>query len=236
MEKIKAVGYIRVSTIEQVNEGISLDAQRASIKNYCQFKNYELDFIYEDPGVSTKYPLEQRAGGSRLLESLQRKQATHIIACKLDRLFRDTIECLETIKSWDKKQITLHLIDMGGQTLDTKSAMGRFFITLLASVAEFERNQIRDRVKFTLAHKKSQGKRISGELPYGFTLDTDGETLIEDTQEQDNINFMLSLRESKMSLRKITAALNKSDRLPRGKKWHLTSIAEIIKREHGRNR
>ena len=67
------------------------------------------------------------------------------MACKLDRLFRDAADCLNVTKHWDKRNIALHLIDVGGQTIDTSSSMGRFFLTMMAGVAEMERNLIRDR-------------------------------------------------------------------------------------------
>lgn len=228
---MKAYGYIRVSTEEQAVEGISLDAQRSTIERYCMFKNYSLSDIYEDAGVSTRYPLSQRGGGSRLLTALRFTKQAHIITCKLDRLFRDTIECLETVKQWDKQGATLHLIDMGGQTMDTQSAMGKFFITMMAGVAELERNQIRDRVKFALQHKKRQGKRTSGQLPYGYRLDEDGETLLPHDEERGNLAFIHEMREEGLSLRKIVDRLNKSPRRPRGKQWYLTTVAKLLRRE-----
>ena len=73
------------------------------------------------------------------------KKVGHIVALKLDRLFRDAADALHQSRAWDKAEIALHLVDMGGQSLNTASAMGRFFLNMMAGVAELERNLIAER-------------------------------------------------------------------------------------------
>ena len=69
---------------------------------------------------------------------------TAVVAAKLDRLFRDAADCLNMSRRWDDAEVGLHLIDMG---IDTRSAMGRAFLTMAAGFAELERNLIGERTK-----------------------------------------------------------------------------------------
>ncbi len=156
---MKAVGYVRVSTLDQAREGVSLDAQESRIRAYCTMAGLELVAIVREEGVSASLPLEQRPGSQAVLAALE-TGARHVVALKLDRLFRDTVDCLTTVKSWDAAGISLHLVDMGGQTLNTGSAMGRMFLTMTAAFAELERNLISERTKTALAHKKAQGVKL----------------------------------------------------------------------------
>jgi len=131
-----AVLYLRVSTQEQAREGISLAAQEAKLRAYCALRGLRIVEVVTDAGVSGGKPMHSREGGSRILDLVKRSAVAHVIAYKLDRLFRDCADCLTVTAAWDKKAIALHLVDLGGQTLDTSSAMGRFFLTVMARAAE----------------------------------------------------------------------------------------------------
>ena len=113
---------------------------------------------YYHSGVSGMIPLAQRDGGAAVIEGLMEHSATHVIALKLDRLFRDAADALNQTRQWDKDKIALHLIDVGGQSINTSSAMGRMFITMMAGFAELERNLISERTTTALQHKKSHGE------------------------------------------------------------------------------
>lgn len=89
------------------------------------------------------------------------------MALKLDRLFRDAEDALHQTKAWDKAGIALHLVDMGGQTLNTATAMGRFFLNMMAGFAELERNLIAERTATALAHKKTHRGSLQ---PYSLRL------------------------------------------------------------------
>src|SRR5215510_14964539 len=123
-----AVLYLRVSTQEQAQEGISLQAQEAKLRAYCAMRGLEIIGVIRDPGVSGAKPLHARTGGQQIPEMIRRGTVGHIVAYKLDRLFRDCADCLTVTKEWDKRNVALHLVDLGGQTLDTSSAKGRFFL------------------------------------------------------------------------------------------------------------
>ncbi|NIV39357.1 MAG: recombinase family protein [Anaerolineae bacterium] len=225
---IKAISYVRVSTVEQASEGISLAAQQDAIRAYARFKNMELVHELTDAGVSAGKPLQERDGGRRLFQYAGYPHIRAVIAFKLDRLFRDAADCLAVTRIWDELEVDLHLVDLGGQPVDTSTAMGRFFLTIMAGVAEMERNLIRERTKAAMAHLKSLGKRV-GSIPYGYKLAPDGRTLLKEPQEQRVIANARALRREGLSLRKISAALQaKGMRSRNGRPFQATQIKRML--------
>ena len=132
-----AIGYVRVSTEDQAKEGVSLDNQKSKIKAYCQLKDLELREVIEDAGISAKNL--RRPGVQKVLRLARGKEIDAVVVYKLDRIFRSTVDALETTKAFDKWGVSFHSIE---ETLDTRSAMGRFFFTLTAALAEMERRLI----------------------------------------------------------------------------------------------
>ena len=202
-----AVLYLRVSTQEQAREGISLAAQEARLRAYCTLRGLRVVEVATDAGVSGGKPMHTRAGGQRILDLVQRSAVGHVIAYKLDRLFRDCADCLTVTAAWDKKAIALHLVDLGGQTLDTSSAMGRFFLTVMAGAAELERNLIRERTSEAMGYVKSQGHKTGGDVPYGYTVAVDGKTLTADSEEQAMLEAIRTARSQGYSQRQVVAEL-----------------------------
>ena len=79
---------------------------------------------------------------------------------KLDRGFRNAGDCLATVERWERSGIALHVVDLGGNAIDTTSAAGRFMLVVLAGAAEMERNLTRERTRSALAGKRANGQRI----------------------------------------------------------------------------
>ena len=201
--------YLRVSTQEQAREGISLAAQEAKLRAYCALRGLRIVEVVTDVGVSGGKPMHSRVGGQHILDLVRRNAVAHVIAYKLDRLFRDCADCLTVTAAWDKKAIALHLVDLGGQTLDTSSAMGRFFLTVMAGAAELERNLIRERTSEAMSYVKSQGHKTGGDVPYGYTVAADGKTLVADGQEQAMLEAIRSARQRSYSQRQVVAELTR---------------------------
>lgn len=222
----KAVCYVRVSTEEQARGGVSLAAQEERLKAYCNMAGLEVVEIIREEGVSGAKPLAVRPGGERLLHLIARKKVKHVVALKLDRLFRDAEDALRQTRAWDKAGIALHLVDMGGQTLNTATAMGRFFLNMMAAFAELERNLIAERTATALAHKKAH-REAYAPTPYGF--ERVGDTLQENTQEQEIIAQIFAWRRAGWSLRKIAAELNKRG-VPtkQGGQWYASTVRYLL--------
>ena len=180
---MEALGYVRVSTEEQAREGVSLAAQEARLRAYCTAAGLTLVDIMRDEGVSASKPLEKRPAGLALLRALARKQARHVVVVTLDRMFRSTVDCLSTVQIWDRAGIGLHLVDHGGQSIATATAVGRMFLTMLAGFAEMERRLNGERTAAALRHKKGKRQAYSP-TPYGF--DREGDGLVENATRADD--------------------------------------------------
>lgn len=220
---MKAIGVIRVSTDEQI-DGVSLDQQRAKIEQYCAVYDIELVGIECDAGMSAKNL--NRPGLQRALTALKRGQADAIIVAKLDRLTRRTRDLLDLVETYfirgDRVLLSVH------EKIDTSSAAGRMILTVLGALAQFEREQISDRVRGAMAHMAAQGKYTGG-IPYGHRLADDGETIIEDADEQRVVATARMLRESGKSLRAIAESLRARGYVSRaGKTFTASTIAAIV--------
>ena len=229
---MNAVAYVRVSTEEQATEGVSLDAQEATLRAYCAMRGIDLAEVVVDAGVSAGKPLATRDGGAHLLDLVKRGKVQAVVTYKLDRLFRDASDCLQVTAAWDKAGVALHLVDLGGQSVDTSSAMGRFFLTIMAGAAEMERNIIRERTSAAMAYKAARREYTGGQVPYGWALDADGVHLTPNPAEQAIIAAARTLREQGLSLRKVGDALAAEGMLPRsGGEWHAKTVRDLLKAE-----
>lgn len=231
--KPRAIGYIRVSTTEQATEGVSLEAQADRLRAYSELRGLDLVEVVVDAGVSASKPLADREGGARVLAALRRRKepVQHVVTVKLDRLFRATVDCLVTVEEWTKAGVALHLLDLGGQTIDTSNSTGQLFLTMLAGFAELERKQIGERTAAALAHRRAQGKRVSRWTPYGFRLAANGIDLESHPKERRVVELIRSLQGDGHSVRAIAAALNERGVPARGARWHHTTIHRLLKRE-----
>lgn len=218
----KAIGYIRVSHESQVETGLSLDAQRAKIEAYAALKDLSLVEIIEDAGISAKNL--KRPGMQRVLELAHRKEVEAVIILKLDRMFRNTVDALETARMFDKKGIALHSI---AESLDTHSALGKFFFTLTAALAEMERGLIGERTRTALAQKKARGEKTGGHVPYGFSLV--GKRLVPDAREQEVLQRMSALRKQGMSFQRVADLLNAEGILTKkGTAWDRARVFKTL--------
>ena len=221
-----AVIYLRVSTADQAEHGVSLDAQQERLTAYAVANGLEVAGILRESAISGTIPLADRPEGEKLTQMVSSGQVRHVIALKLDRLFRSAVDALSTTAEWDKQGIALHLVDMGGQSLNTGSAMGRMMLTMMAGFAQFERDLTAERTTAALAHKKLNSQAYSP-TPYG--KDRDGERLTENAQEQGIINKMRELRDNGSSLRGIADHLNSNGiKSKQGKQWYASSVGYIL--------
>jgi len=125
---------------------------------------------------------------------------------KLDRMFRNAGDCLSTVEKWEKAGVALHVVDLGGNAIDTTSAAGRFMLVVLAGAAEMERNLTRERTRSAMAVKRGNSQRI-GSVPYGSDLADDGTTLVPNESEQAVIADIQSRRAEGWTLERIADAL-----------------------------
>ena len=166
---VKAViGYVRVS----------LAAQKAKIRQWADLNEYEVISIYEDAGLS-RAKMSQRPGlHEAIADACKNKGA--LVIYSLSRLARSTRDTLSISEQLSKAEAELVSIS---EKIDTTSASGKMVFRLLAVLAEFERDQISERTKLALQHKRAEGKRISRYAPYGFDLSPDRQELLPNPGE-----------------------------------------------------
>jgi DNA invertase Pin-like site-specific DNA recombinase len=221
-----ALGYVRVSTDEQADSGLGLEAQRQRIQTYCQLKGLQLSPLFEDPGLSGGKPLATRQAGSRLLAEARRTRSVVVVA-RLDRLFRSVADAAKTIADFDRLGIELVAIAEG---FDMTSPYGRAMAQMASVFAELERSMISERTRAAMNVKRARGQRISRYAPFGWDFGQGGKLLVN-RGEQRTIAFIKKLRTRGQSLRNITDTLNRRGIAPkRGKQWLHSSVIRILAR------
>ena len=199
---MKTIGYVRVSTEDQAKEGISLDNQEDKIRTYVSFNDLDLVGIIRDEGVSGK-DLD-REGMNKLLEMVEREEVEAIVVYKLDRLSRKTLDNLSLIELFESKGVAFHSIS---EKVDTKSATGKFFLTIVSAIAQMERDLIAERTKDALDHKKKH-KEWMGRIPFGFKVENN--YLVEDPEQIKVIQKAKRLRARGKSMGAIADTLGLS--------------------------
>jgi len=219
----KAIGYIRVSKTEQADHGISLEIQTAKIRQYCTLNDMALVEIIED-AVSAKN-IKGRPGFQKSLSMVFSGKADALVVYKLDRAFRSTRDALDIADTLNRKGKGLHSIT---EKLDTTSAIGEFFFTLMASLAQMERKLIGERTAAALAQKRANGEKTGGLVPYGYRA-VNGK-LETDPGEQKAIRRMKDLRRKGQSYQGVADTLTKEGILTRkGTPFRETQIIRILK-------
>ena len=217
-----AVGYVRVSTQGQADDGVSLDAQRAKIQAWAEFNGYVLGDVFADEGISGTR--EDRPGLALALGAVRRGDA--LVVYSLSRLARSTRHTLEIGERLEK--VGADLVSLS-ERIDTTNAAGKMVFRMLAVLAEFERDQTSERTSMALRHKRSRGEKTGGDVPYGFDLDADGVHLVENVQEQAVIRVARELHGSGLSLRKVAAELHGRGLVARnGSRFQATQIQRMV--------
>jgi putative DNA-invertase from lambdoid prophage Rac len=161
-------GYVRVSTIQQANEGDSLEAQIKQVTSYASSRGLELDesSVFVERGVSGGLEFNIRPEGSKLLEVI--KSGDILIFPKLDRGFRNTRDALNTLHLLKERSCSVHSIDLGGNV--TGNGVGAIIFTILSAFASFERERIASRISEVKQMRKSQGYFVGGRRGFGFNV------------------------------------------------------------------
>ena len=225
--KEAAVLYIRVSTLDQAEHGVSLDAQEQRLSAYAVACGLSVVAVIREEAISGTVPLAERPEGRKLVELVTTGKASHVVALKLDRLFRSAVDALQTTADWDRKGVSLHLVDMGGQSLNTGSAMGRMMLTMMAGFAQFERDLTAERTKAALLHKRN-ANTVYSPVPFGKVRE--GGALRDDDAEQSILARIRAMRKEGLPLRGIADRLNvEGVASKQGRTWHASTVGYILK-------
>jgi DNA invertase Pin-like site-specific DNA recombinase len=221
--RLKAYGYVRVSTEEQATEGVSLDAQEQKNKAYASLRDLDLIEIVRDEGVSGKDL--NRPGLQRLLTTIQGHESEALIVYKLDRLTRNTGDLLHLVEKVFRAGNTRFFSI--SEEIDTESAMGKFFLTIMGAMAQMEREIISERTSTALQYKKQQGCSL-GQIPYGYRRE-EGK-LLKEPQEQNVLRRIKRWRKEGLGYKKIAQRLNEQGVPTRRQdaQWYASTIHYIL--------
>ena len=220
---MKAIGYARVSTQEQVKEGVSLEAQEDKIRKYADLHNLNLIGIIKDEGKSGKDL--NREGIQKIISLCKRKKINHLIVYKMDRLTRRTLDLLTLVEEIFKpNNVQFHSIT---ERVDTSTAQGKFFLTITGAFAQMERDLISERTSEALRFKISKGE------PVGFPLlgyEVNNKNWRKEKKELETVNYIKKLKRKKLSLRGIAKRLNDENiSTKRGGRWYAGTVRYILR-------
>ena len=226
----RVVGYVRVSTEGQAEEGVSLDAQRAKLRAYAVAADLELVAVHEDAGASAK--TLARPGLQAALADLREGRAEGLLVAKLDRLTRSVRDLGALLDGYFAARFALLSI---ADSFDTRSAAGRMVLNIMTSVAQWEREAIAERTSDALRHLKAKGIRLGGEAlgwRRGGDRDAEGRLLfVEDLAERATAERIRELRAGGLSLRAICARMAAESRpTKRGGRWAPQTVAQVLRR------
>jgi site-specific DNA recombinase len=232
---LKVIGYPRVSTEEQSEEGVSLAAQIARMKAYAKLYNLEIVDIVEDAGFSAKSL--DRPGLQSILARLKRKEVDGILVAKLDRLSRNVGDWNELITNYFGEKPGKVLLSVADQ-IDTRTASGRMVLNMMMTIYQWEREIIAERTRESLRYKRSVGQKCGGPVPFGFMRGEDipgkkgpVKTLVECPEEQRILTLMKELRASGMTLAAIASELTTRGIARReGGRWNAQYVHVVLKR------
>jgi site-specific DNA recombinase len=220
--------YSRVSSDEQANEGVSIDAQRAALKGYATGINGDIFDEYVDGGYSGG--TDDRPAFKRLMRDAREKRFDIIAVCKLDRFFRNLRLLLNYLHEMEGLGIKFISVQEG---LDTSTPYGKFAVQIMGVIAEFERGRIRERVKDARRHIISRGDWPGGSSLYGYRWHNREHKWYINPSEAEVVRKVYDLYlNNNLGMVPITDHLNDEGVLTkRGARWKENKIRQILTHE-----
>jgi site-specific DNA recombinase len=188
--------YLRVSTQEQNDSGLSLEHQRTQCEHYARVR-LDCDDVVPFREVASATRIPSRKILCDMMEGIA--CFSHLVVLRLDRLARNTLDLLRIARTLHTKHVPLHSVT---EAIDTQGPAGQLFFTVLAALAEFEVNLIAQRTRDALSAKRARGEWV-GRLPYGFA-DRD---LSLDPEQMETVREAYRLRQVGMGYHAIAKVL-----------------------------
>lgn len=205
-----AIGYVRVSTQRQRDEGLSEDAQVARINGWAVANGFTLTEIIRE--AESGRTVEGRPEFQRAMAAAC-DRGLALVAVKLDRVARNTEEAIAIAKQLNRSGADLVLLR---EQVDTTTAIGRCLFRFMASMAELESDQIGERVQAVFDGKRERGESL-GKCPFGFTA-IDGK-LVPHESESLARRFLLETYAKTRSFELTRKALVEAGHKPRMLGW-----------------
>lgn len=230
---MRVVGYVRVSTERQAEEGLGLEVQRRALRRWAKDGGHRLVSIEADEGVSGAKEAADRPGLAAALEAVESRRAEGLVVARLDRLSRKlTVQEAALAQVW-KHGGQVFTVDAGEVDQDDPDDPMRTAMRQMIGVfAELERGMIGARLRAGRRLKAEQGGYAYGAPAFGKRAE--GGELVGDAAEQRALRRILELRRAGASYRAIVAALDAEGHRPkRARRWHPQVVRDIVERELG---
>ena len=226
------IGYLRVSTTEQKDEGISLDVQRERIVAYCKMFKHDLIAVHADDhtGRNLDRPGFQ-AALARMVET-----RSMLMAVGMDRISRNVGNWTYLLDTYFGKGRPYKFLAFDCAGMDPKTATGRMLLMMRAVMAQGEIDSTSERTQAAMDHLKAQGIPCGG-LPYGKAyskqLDAQGRRIVVEVPEQLAVLARIrALHHAGKGIKTIADLLEKESRpSPKGKGWSRAMVRRILQRE-----
>lgn len=213
--------YLRVSTESQADDGNGLDAQRNALLARCSKEGWGDVVEYVDAGISGK-STEGRAEFSRMIADAKAGAIQIVMAAKLDRIARNTIDFLQTADELTKAGCRLVMLE---PDIDLGTDTGRVMATMFAAFAEWERKLIAQRVMSGKVEQANAGKFNGSPTPFGYAPDW---TIVED--EADIVRRIFAEFNAGRTFAGIAAGLAADGITTRsGAKWQHPQVKHIVR-------
>lgn len=223
--------YIRVSTDEQVREGFSIDAQKDMLKAYCKSQGWNNYKFYIDEGLSAKDT--DRPSLQNMIKHIKKGLLKKVLVYRLDRITRSVIDLHKLLETFEENDCAFI---SSTEPYDTSTALGRLFITLVAAMAQWERENTGERISMVLDQKAKSGEWLA-QAPFGFkktekkTENGKAISTLEPCEKTSPIlKDIINRVKSGQTTRQVADYLTDSGIPPvRGYRWHSTSIIGMLK-------
>jgi site-specific DNA recombinase len=220
----KAIGYLRVSTDQQSESGLGLDAQRRAIEQAATRLGLTIVATYTDAGLSGSKGIEDRPGLLDAVATLKRGDV--LLIAKRDRLGRDVVALALIERLIARKGAKV--VSAAGEGTDNDDPTSLLMRRMIDAFGEYERLLIGARTRAALRAKRAQGMR-AGNVPFGYTAAPDGR-LIADQDEQHTVATIRDCRAAGMSLRDVASELNRRHLLTRsGTPWRHEYVVKVLR-------
>jgi site-specific DNA recombinase len=222
--KTRVALYIRVSTDEQANEGFSIEAQKRRLISYADSQDWTIVEIYIDDGYSAKDL--KRPQMKQLIEDVTNTRFDILLVYRLDRMTRSTTDCDYLLKLFDEHQVKFQ---SSSESFETRTATGRLFIRLVADIAQWERENIAERVRFGMEQKAMEGKKPGGVLAFGY--DSEQNLILEEVKMIKDLRELYVTGDSsgrKLGYMSIARTMNQAGKLRRGFEWSSATVQSTL--------
>lgn len=224
MNEINKVAlYVRVSTTSQLEEGYSIEEQKAKLESYCDIKDWHIYKIYTDGGFSGS--TTERPALEQLIKDAQNKLFDTVLVYKLDRLSRsqkDTLYLIEDIFLKNNIEFVSLL-----ENFDTSTPLGRAVIGLLSVFAQLEREQIKERMQLGKLGRAKSGKSMMwAKTSYGYNYNKDTGTMTVNEYEALAVKEIYASYLAGMSITKLRDKIN--EEYPKQPAWSYRTIRGIL--------